>query len=490
MPRTARQQHRLGTVATLLAIVCLTCPVAGQEHRGSPGLHPVALDEYQGEYEYHGGTTLQIVAARGILWAVIEDAKYPLRPGGTDRFVNNRGDTIPFRRDAQERVSGFEEHGVFFRRLSARIDPTAQAIVAAEARPAGPDGRAAPYVYATPLDLSDGLAVGAARDAGFNDAAISRLVNRVIDGTYPDVHAMLVYRRGRLVLEEYFYGFDRDRPHQMRSLTKSVVSALVGIGIDRGLLDGDRELVLKRLPYKSYAHPDPRKDRLTLRDLLTMRSGLACNDWDDRSPGHENNVYRSDDWVKFVLDLPVAADSGTIGRYCSGNVLVAGRILERAAGRSLPDFAQEHLFGPLGFRNVQWNFTLSSSNSTFATLYLRPRDMLKIGVVFLQHGRWAGRQLISRAWVERSTANWTTIGDQGYGYYWWHQYANAQLPSGPRRVDMIVATGNGGQKIYIVPSLDLIVVMTGGNYNGNSPAMGIMAGEILPALLQESPAPR
>jgi CubicO group peptidase (beta-lactamase class C family) len=102
-----------------------------------------------------------------------------------------------------------------------------------------------------------------------------------------------------------------------------------------------------------------------------------------------------------------------------------------------------------------------------------------------QQGKWGSRQVISRDWVARSTARWSTVGDQDYGYFWWHQWVNATTPSGPRRIDMIVATGNGGQKIYIVPSLDLIVVLTGGNYNSQSPALEIMRKDLLPALLNQ-----
>jgi hypothetical protein len=120
---------------------------------------------------------------------------------------------------------------------------------------------------------------------------------------------------------------------------------------------------------------------------------------------------------------------------------------------------------------VRWNYTLAAENaSTFAQLYLRPRDMLKLGILFRQEGRWGDRQVISREWVRRSTAVHTQVGDQGYGYYWWHQWLNVPTPAGRRRVDMVVATGNGGQKIYLVPSLDLIAVFTGGAYNAeNSP---------------------
>jgi CubicO group peptidase (beta-lactamase class C family) len=470
-------QRILGACALLFAALASSA----QDRR--PTTAP--LSDYEGVYDYHGSTTITIVAADPLLFAVLDEAKYPLKPLGGDRFLNGPGETIPFQRGADGAVTAFVEGGVRFARRTPVVDATMTAVVRARPRPPRPDGGSAPYLYAPPAQLADGLRVGSAADVGIDAAGISRLVSRVIDGTYADVHSILVYRQGRLVVEEYFYAYDRDRLHQMRSASKSVVSALVGIAIDRGVLAGDAELVTKRLPYARYEHPDARKDNLTLRDLLTMRSGLACDDWDGGSPGNEVKMYPSDDWVKFVLDLPLLDTPGTKGRYCSGNVAVAGRIVERAAGVALPAFAQEHLFTPLGISSdqVRWNYTLSASNaSTVAQLYLRPRDMLKLGILFQSEGSWNGRRVVSREWVARSTSRWSTLGDQEYGYFWWHQVVNVPSPGGVRRVDMVVATGNGGQKIYIVPSLDLIVVLTGGNYNSQSPAMAIMANDVVPAI--------
>jgi CubicO group peptidase (beta-lactamase class C family) len=115
---------------------------------------------------------------------------------------------------------------------------------------------------------------------------------------------------------------------------------------------------------------------------------------------------------------------------------------------------------------------------------MRPRDMLKLGILFQQEGMWQGRRVISREWIAKSTAKWSTVGDQDYGYFWWHQWVNAGAPDGPRRIDMVAASGNGGQKIFLVPTLDLVVVLTGGNYNLQSPASAIMAKELLPSILK------
>jgi CubicO group peptidase (beta-lactamase class C family) len=457
----------------LAAAILLASPAA---------LRAQMLDAYTGTYEYRGGTTLELVPAvtraGPRLVAVIDEAKYPLVPLGGDRFLNGVGDTVPFSRDAAGRVTGFRERGTAF----ARLTDTVTRATAASLVPRPPGA----YTYRAPRDLGDGLAVGTLSGV-LGRGMAERIVAGVVDGTYADVDGVLVYQGGRLVMEEYFHGYGVDRPHQMRSASKSFVSALVGAAIDRGALAGEGEKVLARLPYgplSAYDNPDPRKAALTLGDLLTMRSGLACDDWDDGSPGNENRMYGSADWVKFTLGLPQLRDAGTEARYCTGGVHVAGRMVERATGKPLPVFAQEALFGPLGIapRSYRWNYALDSSNErTVAQLYLRPRDFLKLGVVYLDGGRWRGRRVLSESWVARSTARATRIGSRGYGYYWWHQ----PFTVGGRRVEVLNASGNGGQKLYILPEHGVVVAFTGSAYNAPSETApnAIMANVILPALL-------
>jgi CubicO group peptidase (beta-lactamase class C family) len=449
------------------------------------GASAQALDDLTGTYRYHGGSTLALVAGDSILYAVIDEAKYPLRWIGGDRVINGPGDTIPFPRDAAGNVTGFVEGGTFFARLSPAVDSSAAQLV--RARPRG----GAPYAYQPPPDLGDGIAVGDLAWAGLDSSVANAIVRGAMDGRYADLHSVLVYRRGRLVLEEYFYGYDRGRPHQMRSATKSVVSALAGIAIGTGALAGEGERVLARLPYAQYANPHPQKQALTLGDLLTHRTGLACDDWDAASPGNESRVYATDDWVKTFLDLPVVAERGTVARYCSAGVMTTGRMVELATGQPLPAYAQQVLFDPLGIRarGVRWNFTLSTENAgTFAQLRMRPRDMLKLGILFQQQGRWNGRQVVPAEWVRRSTARQTEIGDTGYGYYWWTPWLSVSTASGRRRVDMVAAAGNGGQKIFLVPSLDAVIVFTGGAYNAeDTPPNAVMVDILLPALLASQP---
>ena len=265
--------------------------------------------------------TLFMVASGERLVAIIGEAKYALRAAGTDTFTNPSGDPIPFLRDATGRIVAFKESGDTFARLSSNVPAATRRLL--EPRPRGPNGLPVVYRYEPPARLPDGIRIGEAGPDTLPPEVAEQLVNGVIDGTYPDVRSILVYRKGALLLEEYFYGYDRDRPHQMRSLTKSVISLLAGAAVDRGLLRAD-EPVLARLGYSAYENPDPRKAKVTLTDLLSNQSGFACNDHDRDSPGNEVKLYETPDWAKAFVDLPMAADPGTVGRYCSGGIFHAG----------------------------------------------------------------------------------------------------------------------------------------------------------------------
>ena len=441
------------------------------------------LSEFEGHYAYRDGLTLFMVSRGDQLFAIIGDSKYLLRGAGTDIFLNPPGDSIPFVRDANGRIMAFKEYGEEFARLSSKVPTATRQLL--EPWSKGPDGLLEVYLYEAPPRLPDGIRVGAAGPKTLPREVAERLVNGVIDGTYADVRSILVYRQGALLLEEYFYGFDRDRTHEMRSLTKSVISLLAGAAVDRGLLRAD-EPVLANLGYPAYGNPDPRKAKVTLVDLLSCQSGFACNDHDRSSPGNEVNLYESPDWAKAFVDLPMVADPGTIGRYCSGGFYTAGRIVERAADKPLTEFADEVLFGPLGIKRAdwKWNFALDrSQRNEFGQIYLRPRDMLKLGILIQDRGEWQGNRVVSASWIDAAVARQSRIDDSDYGLGIWHRWYNVQTPQGDRRVDTIMLSGNGGQKVYLVPSLDLIVVSTGSAFFVESPVNEMMSRVLLPALM-------
>jgi CubicO group peptidase (beta-lactamase class C family) len=464
----------------LVALASLhAVPVVAQAQAAAP------LSDYVGTYDFAPGQTVEIVAGDG-LFAVVDGAKYGLKPSGVDRFTTITDNTIPFLRDAAGKVKGYEQDGKFHPRLSLTISPESAAL--AYPRPKGQDSPA-DYRYHEPANLHDGIAVGDIAHSGLGVATANAIVRSILDGTYKDVHGVLLYQHGKLVMEEYFYGYNANRPHQLRSATKSVVSALAGIAIDQEALTGVDERVLPHMSYTSYANPDPRKATMTLGNFLSMSSGLACNDHTSDSPGRETVLDDSPDWVKATLDLPMIHDPGTDGMYCSGGVAVVGRMTENAVHMYLPDYAQKNLFGPLGIArgDWKWNYNLTNDDKEFSQIHLRPRDMLKIGILFSQDGRWQGRQVISSAWVRTSTAEHSHVDNVSYGYFWWRPWLNVETPTGPQHVHLVAAQGNGGQKIYLVPQYGLVAVFTGGAYNvDGTPPNFIMAKIILPAAMAGS----
>jgi len=442
------------------------------------------LAEFEGRYEYRDGLTLFMVTSGEQLIAIIDQSKYLLRVAGTDTFLNPAGDLIPFVRDENGRIVAFKEYGDTFARLSLNVPASARLLL--EPRAKGPKGAPAVYRYESPPRLADGIRVGKASPTTLPPKVAEQLVNGVIDKTYADVHSILIYHKGALLLEEYFYGFDRNRPHEMRSFTKSVISLLAGAAIDRGLLRAN-EPVLARLPYSSFGNPDPRKAKVTLTHLLSNQSGFDCNEYDRSSLGNEVNLFETQDWVKTFVDLPMVSDPGTAARYCSGGFYTAGKIVERASGKPLPEFADKVLFRPLGIERSdwKWNFALDlSQRNEFGQIFLRPRDMLKLGILIHDRGKWKDRRVVSASWIDAAVARQSRIDESDYGLGIWHRWYNVQSPAGDRRVDTIMLSGNGGQKVYVVPSLELIVVSTGTAFFVDSPVNEMMTQVLLPALMK------
>ncbi len=461
-----------------VALLLLAPAAAAQPARR---IAPNPLNEYLGTYEYQRqyGGSLQLLPKDSLLVAVIDEAEYPVRRLRRDLFLNGQGDTIPFRRDAAGAVAGFVERGTFYKRLSGT---TAKAPASMYARRL-PDGRRPRYAYQPPATVADGLLTASLAAGGLSPAPLQAMVQALIDEReYPNVHSVLIWHRGKLVLEEYFYGYDRQQLHQLRSASKSFVSALVGAAVQRQAIQSEQDRLLPYFKYPGYANADARKQDWTVRDFLTMRTGLDCNDNDGgKSAGNEEKMYPQADWVKFVLDLPLTSPPGAAGSYCSGAVAVLGKTVENATGQPLPQFAETSLFKPLGIVNYRWNYRLDNTNPTVAQLYLTPRDFLKFGVLYLQRGQWAGQQVLPAAWVEKSWGKYSQLGSKSYGYFWWHQ----QFQVNGQTVEARMATGNGGQKLYVLPALDAVVVFTGGNYNAarDTPPNELMPKYVLPALL-------
>lgn len=260
----------------------------------------------------------------------------------------------------------------------------------------------------------------------------------------PRLHSLLVSWRGRTLLERYFNGTTATRLANIKSASKSVISALVGIAIQQGYIDSVQHPVLDYFPERTIAHNDARKQAMTLEHLLTMTSGLES----DRDMGH------SQDWVQFMLDQPMVAEPGVKFDYNSGNTHLLSAILQKTTGMRPEEFAQANLFAPLGITHVTWDTDPSGLNIGGWGLRMTPRDMAKFGYLYLHGGEWNGQQVVPANWVKMATQRHIDTDDgRGYGYAWW------QLSFGG-----YAALGYGGQQILVFPERDMIVVFTSQSY--------------------------
>jgi CubicO group peptidase (beta-lactamase class C family) len=330
------------------------------------------------------------------------------------------------------------------------------------------------YRYRKPANTDDGWTTADLTSVDVDLKPISELIGKILDAdplSNPlDIDSLLIARHGKLVLEEYFYGYRSEQTHDMRSASKTFAPLLVGIAHERGAKVNVDTPVYAQFPeYKNFADPDPRKSKMTVRDLMTMTSGLACDDNDENSPGNEDVMQRQTgqpDWYKYTLDLPMARDpDGDHAVYCSAGINLLGGIVRNASHTWLPEFFYENVAKPLQIKTYHWNLMPNGDGYAGGGLYLRPRDQLKLGQVYLNGGVWNGRQVVSKEWVERSTSRQSTFGktlgaDHDYGYGW-HLY---HFEVADHSYRAYAAGGNGGQIVMVIPDLDLVVGFTGGAY--------------------------
>jgi CubicO group peptidase (beta-lactamase class C family) len=268
------------------------------------------------------------------------------------------------------------------------------------------------------------------------------------------------------VLEEYFAGHDRERLHDLRSGSKTFASVLAGAARLHGApIELDAPVARRFARYQPLANPDLRKNRITLRHLMTMSTGLACDENDNDSPGSEGRMQgqaAQPDWYRFALDLPMAAAPGERYAYCSAGVNLVGGVIGSATGEWLPSLFDRLVARPLQIRRYAMNLTPTGEGYFGGGMRMRPRDYLKFGQLYLDGGRWNGRRVVSRAWVDESTRRQIEAGNGSADGLNWHLYT---LASGGRAWREYEANGNGGQLLVVLPELDLVVVFTAGNYN-------------------------
>lgn len=331
-----------------------------------------------------------------------------------------------------------------------------------------------------PENTGDGWVPSTPAAEGMSAAELRGALESIRDKTFTKVDSMLVARHGKLVAEGYFNGFGRESLHDLRSTGKSFTSALAGIAVDQGLFDVGDPISGLIPQFDRHDNMSERKRAIQVYHLLNMNSGLECNDWVSSSRGNEERMYDTHDWVGFILDLPMAYDPGQATQYCTGGVVVLGYIISRASGMALDAYADTYLFGPLEIRASDWRRSPDGAATGGGGLRLRPRDAAKLGQLYLDGGTWNGRRVVPADWVALSQQRLYSLGTDRYGYLWWKR--SFSRSSG--NVDSFFTSGNGGNYIFVIPSLDLVVVFTGSNYNsslGDQP-FTILADRVLPAV--------
>jgi CubicO group peptidase (beta-lactamase class C family) len=311
----------------------------------------------------------------------------------------------------------------------------------------------------------------------------SELLVKMLDTIWKkniNIDSVLVIRNGYILLDVYNYPFDSNTRHNIYSCTKSISSALIGIAIDKGYIKNINQPVIDFFPKYATKNLNDDKKVITLKHLLTMTSGLYCRD---------SYLYRwrglmqmkfSNDWIKFMIDLPMAEEPGTRFEYCNGVSFLLSAILQKQTGENALSFAEKNLLGPLGITNIRWPSNPQGITIGYGQLQMMPRDMAKFGFLYLNSGVWDGQQIISSQWIKESTRKHieaTLV--PGYGYQWW--IVNP---------DIYTAIGHQGQFIMVVPKKNLLAVFTSSLAKEDFyTPLGLLAAYIVPAMKSLTPLP-
>ncbi|HZS06617.1 MAG TPA: serine hydrolase [Blastocatellia bacterium] len=290
-----------------------------------------------------------------------------------------------------------------------------------------------------------------------------------------NIHSLLIVRNGYLVAEAYFHPYDGKSPHDLASVTKSITTTLVGLAIEQGKIRSVGQPALSFFPGHMIANRDERKERITVEHLLTMSSCLDC-----KSKGGEPtlwDMHQEKNWAQFMLDLPMVGEPGSNFVYCSGGMHLLSTIISQTTGMTAHDYAKQRLFGALGIRETIWPADPQGTSHGFGNLHLFPRDMAKIGWLFLNQGRWDGKQVVPAEWVATATRRHIKTGNpRDYGYGWWIHPEGSVIP--------FEASGRGGQQISVVPSKNAVIVFNGGGF-----AAGEIMKLVIPAFKSDQPLP-
>ncbi len=364
------------------------------------------------------------------------------------------------------------------------------------------------FPYHPPEKIRSGLKVGTLQEVHMDENVMRKAVGRIHNGKYGEIHSMLIFKDNLLVFEDYYEGhqyqwdapghygayitWDRDTPHCIHSDSKSITSLCIGIAIDQGYIESVHQSIFDYLP--DYQHfKSPEKEKITIEHLLTMTSGFEWDEWGVSLSSIKNDQIGIWFWEKgpmdYILSRDLVAEPGTRFNYSGGDIQILVEILRNATGMTLDEFSGTYLFEPMGIDSYDWWLIFPTGEIQGAGgLKLIPRDMVKIGTMMMNNGVWEGTRIVSEEWVSKCRSPYAgntgikvpgeDLGRVGYAYTWWtRSFRHDGL-----NIGMYLALGWGGQKIMVLPELNMIVVFTGANYNSNVHQFEILERFILPAI--------
>jgi CubicO group peptidase (beta-lactamase class C family) len=327
------------------------------------------------------------------------------------------------------------------------------------------------YAYNPPPMLDDGWQTGSLETVGISRSGIEKFIQTIIDTPIDSVnswedHGILIARNGKLVLEEYFHGENREKPHDTRSASKSMASDLMGAAMQAGVSVSPESFVYQVMNGGAFP-PDlePRKRALKVEQLLTMSSGLDCDDNDANSPGVEDNMWdqtEQPDFYKWTLALKMVRDPGEKQAYCSAGANLVGGIVKRSSGKPLPELFHDLLAEPLNIKHYYVPISPTGDVTFTGGHRYFPRDFMKFAQLHMNDGNWNGRRIFSAEWSRRATSPLHNFPSYklDYGYLWWVK----DYPYKGRTIRAFFASGNGGQIAMAIPNLDLVMAFYRGNF--------------------------
>jgi len=418
-------------------------------------------------------------ASDGTLSAFVRNPEENFGARIGSRAVSVAGDRVTLsRKDAPDITGTFDAAA---RSIAFHFDPFPGTFVLRKVRPAD-----AAATYSVPLETGDGWKTASPAEVGMDEQKIRDVLKSVgaaaTSTRSPYIQSILIARHGKLVLDQYFNGFDRGRPHDVRSAGKSVATLLIGAAMrDHPSLSPNTPAYTLFPQYVPFAHPDPRKNQITVGNLMSMSSGLACDDNDDASPGLEDAMQSQTaqpDWYKFTLDLPLVSEPGTKATYCSAGINLLGGVVTKATGSWLPEYFYDRFAKPMQFGPYAMWLTPPPLDTAYMAGgdHFLPRDFLKFGQLFLNRGFWNGSSVLDDKWLQASIeprSGLNNPGDYGYGWHLFTYVVNGQT------YKAFNAGGNGGQLLIVLPRLDMAVMITAANY-GQYPVWLSFVNDLVP----------